>query len=190
MAWWGPGTSQCPVTNLSERPTGPPDIFDPSPLTDVSQIFQNVYNYVTHSGWDKMAVRCRLLFQILIFLCENYNILIQLSLKFVPKGSINNKPSLVQMMACHQPGDKQLSEPVMAKFTDICLTQSRWVQLCKLIMVWILWGPRAHIVIVVVPPGHTELSFLTSLSNADCSALFYVISPVARGFSPCSSSYV
>ena len=36
---------------------------------------------------------------------ENVRILIEISLKFVPKDPINNIPSLVQIMACHQPGD-------------------------------------------------------------------------------------
>ena len=34
------------------------------------------------------------------------------SLKFVPKGPINNCPSLVQMKAWRLPGDKPLSEPI------------------------------------------------------------------------------
>ena len=33
---------------------------------------------------------------------ENFCILILISLKFVPKGSIDNKPALVQVMAWHQ----------------------------------------------------------------------------------------
>ena len=49
-----------------------------------------------------------------IFLNENIYILIKISLKFVPKGPINNIPALVQIMARHRPGDKPLSEPMMA----------------------------------------------------------------------------
>ena len=41
-----------------------------------------------------------------IFFCENVEILIEISLKFVPRGPINNITALVQIMACHQPGDK------------------------------------------------------------------------------------
>ena len=48
-----------------------------------------------------------------IFLNENVSILIKISLKFVPKGPINNIPALVQIMASRHPGDKPLSEPVM-----------------------------------------------------------------------------
>ena len=50
-----------------------------------------------------------------IFLNKNVQISIKILLKFVPShGPINNIPSLVQIMACHQPGDKPLSEPMMA----------------------------------------------------------------------------
>ena len=49
-----------------------------------------------------------------IFLNENIYISIKISLKFVPEGPINNIPALVQIMARHQPGDKPLSEPMMA----------------------------------------------------------------------------
>ena len=48
-----------------------------------------------------------------IFLNENCCILIEISLKFVLKGPIENKPSLVQIMACRRTGDKPLSGPMM-----------------------------------------------------------------------------
>ena len=35
----------------------------------------------------------------------------KISMKFVPKGPINNIPALVQIMAWRRPGDKPLSEP-------------------------------------------------------------------------------
>ena len=35
---------------------------------------------------------------------------IKISLKFIPKGPINNIPALVQIMAWCRPGDKPLSE--------------------------------------------------------------------------------
>ena len=41
-------------------------------------------------------------------------ILIKISLKFVPKGQIDNILVLVQIMAWRRPGDKPLSEPMMA----------------------------------------------------------------------------
>ena len=64
-----------------------------------------------------------------IFLNENIRILIKISLKFVPKGPINNCPSLVQMMAWRRPGDKPFSEPVMVRLlTHICVTRPQWVK--------------------------------------------------------------
>ena len=54
-----------------------------------------------------------------IFYNENLWISIRISLKFVPKVPIDNKPALVQIMAWRQTGDKPLSEPMMAYFTDV-----------------------------------------------------------------------
>ena len=53
-----------------------------------------------------------------IFFNENVRILNQISLKFVPNGSIDNKPALVQIMAWHLPGDKPLSEPMLTQLTN------------------------------------------------------------------------
>ena len=52
-----------------------------------------------------------------IFLNENVWILLKISLKFVPKGPINNIPALLQIMAWRRPGDKPLSEPMLTRFT-------------------------------------------------------------------------
>ena len=53
-----------------------------------------------------------------IFLNENYRILIQISLNFVPKGPINNIPALVQIIAWRRTGDKPLPELMVTQFTD------------------------------------------------------------------------
>ena len=55
-------------------------------------------------------------------------ILINISLKFVPRGPINNIPSLVQIMAWCWPGDKPLSEPMMVHllthiYASLCLSE-------------------------------------------------------------------
>ena len=58
-----------------------------------------------------------------IFSNKNVWISINISLKIVPKGQINNIPAMVQIMAWHRPGDKPLSEPMMVSLlTHICLT--------------------------------------------------------------------
>ena len=68
-----------------------------------------------------------------IFLNENVGIPIKISLKFVPKGPIDNIPSLVQIMAWHRPGDKPLSEPMMVRLpTHICVVRPQWVILKQL----------------------------------------------------------
>ena len=64
------------------------------------------------------------------FLNENEIILIENSLKFVPKNPINNISALVQIMACHLIGAKPLSEPILwwrRLPTHICITWPQWV---------------------------------------------------------------
>ena len=59
-----------------------------------------------------------------IFFSENVRISIKISLKFVPKGPINNIPALVQIMAWRRSGDKPLSEPmIVSLLTHICVTR-------------------------------------------------------------------
>ena len=63
-----------------------------------------------------------------IFFNKNVWISIKISLKFVPKGPINNIPALVQIMAWRRSGDKPLSEPMMVSLpTHICVTRPQWV---------------------------------------------------------------
>ena len=59
-----------------------------------------------------------------IFWDENVQILIKISLKFVHKGQIDNIPALVQIMACCQPGNKPLSEPMLAWVGDAYMHHS------------------------------------------------------------------
>ena len=63
-----------------------------------------------------------------IFLNENGWISIKISLKFVPKGPINNIPALIQIMAWRRPGDKPLSKTMLASsLTHICVTRPQLV---------------------------------------------------------------
>ena len=63
-----------------------------------------------------------------IFLNENTSISINVSLKFVPAGRIDNIPALVQIMAWRRPGVKPLAEPMMVRLlTHICVTRPQWV---------------------------------------------------------------
>ena len=65
-----------------------------------------------------MAAIFQTTFSNAFFFYENVWISIKLSLKFVPKGPINNIPALVKIMAWRRQGDKPLSEPVVAYFAD------------------------------------------------------------------------
>ena len=63
-----------------------------------------------------------------IFLNENVWILIKISLKFVPKGLINNIPALIQLMAWRRLGEKPLSESMMVNLpTHICVSRPQWI---------------------------------------------------------------
>ena len=52
------------------------------------------------------------------FLNERDRIFIHISLKLFPKGSVDNKPSLVQVMTCHLFCAMPLPEPMMTQFID------------------------------------------------------------------------
>ena len=77
---------------------------------------------ITHWGPDKMDAIFKW-----IFLNEDVWLSLKVSLKFVPKGPINNIPSLVHIMARRRPGDKPLSEPMVINLlTHICITWPQW----------------------------------------------------------------
>ena len=76
-------------------------------------------NELTRWGQDKMAAvfadgsfKC-------IFLNENILISMKTSLKFVPKGLINNIKALAKIMAWRWPGDKPLSGSMMLGYRRI-----------------------------------------------------------------------
>ena len=73
---------------------------------------------LTHLPLDKMAtILADDIFKC-IFLNENDRIPIRISLKFVPRSPIDNKPALVLLkLAWSRTGDKP-PEPMMTQFTD------------------------------------------------------------------------
>ena len=94
-----------------------------------------------------------------IFLDENVWIPIKISLKFVPKGPINNIPALVQIMAWRRPGDKPLSKPMMVSLpTHICVVRPQWIKSMLCLFQTRLRGnldwapPRAQIIFNIHPP--------------------------------------
>ena len=72
----------------------------------------------THLPLDLMAVILADNIFSSIFLNENDWIIIQISLKCVPRSPIDNKPALVQVMAWRRIGDKPLPEPMLIQLTD------------------------------------------------------------------------
>ena len=63
-----------------------------------------------------------------IVVTENVWFPTKISLKFVPKGLINNIPSFVQLLALRRPGDKPLSEPMIISLpTHKCVVRQYWV---------------------------------------------------------------
>ena len=56
---------------------------------------------------------------------EIFCILIPISPKFVPKGPIDNKLALVQIMAWRRNGDKPLHEQMLIQFTDVYMWHLR-----------------------------------------------------------------
>ena len=90
-----------------------------------------------------------------IFVNENVLIWIQISLKFVRKGPINNIPVLVQKMTWRRPGDKSLSEPMMVSLlTHKCVTLPQWVNaLLDVILNQLTWQKLTKRALVTHTPG-------------------------------------
>ena len=76
-----------------------------------------VWVFLTHLPLDKMAAFLQMIFSDAFSWMENFCISFKISLKFVPKGPIDNNPAMVQIMAWGQIGDKLLSEPMLTWFT-------------------------------------------------------------------------
>ena len=100
-----------------------------------------------------------------IFLNENVWIPIKISLKFVPKGQINNIPALVQIMAWRRPGDKPLSEPMMVSLpTHICVTRPQWVN---------PWNVLHASYISVQPLRYRQILFLSNWNHRTTVNTYY-----------------
>ena len=83
---------------------------------------------LTHWGRDKVNAIWQTTFSSAFSWMNMFEFWFKSSLKFVPKGPINNIPTLVQKMAWRRPGDKPLSEPMMASLlAHICVTRPQWV---------------------------------------------------------------
>ena len=58
---------------------------------------------------------------------EKFCILMIFSLKFVPKGQIDNDPALVEIMAWRRVGDNPLAEPMLTRFIDAYMRHQGWM---------------------------------------------------------------
>ena len=77
-----------------------------------------------------------------IFLNKNVWISVRISLKFVPRGPINNILALFLIMAWHQSGDKPLSEPMIVFwciYVSLGLNKLRIWWTCGLWLVGLSW---------------------------------------------------
>ena len=81
------------------------------------QIADRMARSLTHIPLDKMNANladdifnCK-------FMNERSYISIWISLKFVPRGPIDNRLALVQVMAWHRTGEKPIPEPTLTQFT-------------------------------------------------------------------------
>ena len=97
------------------------DVYRKSSECITWQIIPMMSWLLTHWCQDKIAPILQMTFSNAFSI-----ILIQISLTFVPNGSIKNKPALVQVMAWHQTGNKPLSEP-WCLLTHTWLTHPQWV---------------------------------------------------------------
>ena len=84
----------------------------------------------THLSLDKMATISQTTFSSAVFFSQKVRISIEMSLKFVLEGPINNIRTLVQIMACRRPSH-YLNQCRPSSPTHICGTSGGWVNLCR-----------------------------------------------------------
>ena len=73
---------------------------------------------LTHLPLDKIASVSQTIFSNAFSWMKNFVFFVLISLKFVPKGPIDNKSVLVKVMAWRRIGDKPLCETMFTRFSD------------------------------------------------------------------------
>ena len=110
-----------------------------------------------------------------IFANKSLWIPIKISLKFVPKGPINNIPALVQTMAWRRPGDKPLSEPMMVRLSmHICVTRPQWVKATVCVCVKGMVFANELISKVLMFSAYNDVSISES-NNTNISIISYTV---------------
>ena len=125
---------------------------DPTPTGALSMWGNQCHSLIgdkyilTHLPLDKMAAILADDIFNCIFLNENDKILIKISLKYVPRSPIDNKPALVQVMAWRQIGDKPLSEPwcIHAALRGDELTGWGWNKMADILQTAFVQGSRVN----------------------------------------------
>ena len=88
------------------------------------------FRYLTHWCWDTTSANLQPTFSNVLSRKKMYEFRLKISLKFVPKGLINNMTALVQIMAWRRSGDKPLFEPMMFEsLTHLCVTRPKCVNM-------------------------------------------------------------
>ena len=101
-----------------------------------------------------------------IFLNENVQIWLKISLKFVPRFRINNIPPLVQIMTWRRLGDKPLSEPMMVSLpTHICVTRPQWANSKGSFVPAFVIVPRREVFCVCLSKFECPLAGLRNVIN-------------------------
>ena len=77
--------------------------------------------------------------------------------EFSPKGPVNDKPVLVQIMACRLFGDKPLSEPMVALLTGVYMRHLASVSRCSRLTKWYLETTTCSLLLVTPVPRATIL---------------------------------
>ena len=101
----------------------------------------------THWGWDKMDAILQTTFSI------------KISLKFVPKGQIDNIPAMAQVMPWCRPSDKPLSEPmVVGLLMHICITRPQWVKgiLSRMSFTHLCFNGAYHPAAILISNSHSN----------------------------------
>ena len=69
--------------------------------------------YLTHAPLDKMDFISQTTLSNAVWWMKTFFISIRITLKIVPKGPVDNKAALVQLMAWSRTADKPLSKPML-----------------------------------------------------------------------------